>query len=321
MPSKIGRSTVADLHHRLINLRTPRGTALGILYEGQILDVTATARALGAPAPSSIDDLIRGRGGDQVEAVLQRVREFPAEAVSTLLMHSNLAPPILNPEKIICIATENQRFASQAQNSYRTGSLRYHARFRNTLNHHNGVIILHPTIRQDFDLRVAFVAIIGAQCADIDGQRAATCIAGYTIGIDIRTSPDPARRSAPGSGLWSDGSAPMGPWLVPSNIVAHLGRIGFTCEINGLVQQHGATTDLVLRSHQLVAACSEVMTLRPGDLLCIDTGYGMLSDESERPLRVTLRPGDTVTARIENLGELSVSCILPTDATAHGKRL
>ena len=73
------------------------------------------------------------------------------------------------------------------------------------------------------------------------------------------------------------------------------GDVEVRCEVNDEVRQLGRTKDMVFDPAVLVSYVSHVMTLLPGDVVLTGTpaGVGPITD------------GDTVTVRIEGIGELT----------------
>jgi hypothetical protein len=60
---------VTKLGARIANLRKDGGYALGVETEHDILDIGATAMALGLPAPVDVDDLLQNGRGAELHAV------------------------------------------------------------------------------------------------------------------------------------------------------------------------------------------------------------------------------------------------------------
>ena len=91
-----------------------------------------------------------------------------------------------------------------------------------------------------------------------------------------------------------DTFAPVGPCIATG--LDYAGPNGLRVEglVNGAVRQASSTRELIFSIHRLVAFISSVMTLLPGDIISTGTpaGIGPLS------------PGDTVTVRVEGVGEL-----------------
>jgi 2-keto-4-pentenoate hydratase/2-oxohepta-3-ene-1,7-dioic acid hydratase in catechol pathway len=67
------------------------------------------------------------------------------------------------------------------------------------------------------------------------------------------------------------------------------------CEVNEEVRQLGRTKDMIFDVATLVSYVSHVMTLLPGDVVLTGTPAGVSQ----------MVTGDTVTVRIEGLGELA----------------
>jgi len=88
-----------------------------------------------------------------------------------------------------------------------------------------------------------------------------------------------------------DTFAPVGPWIETS-----LDAFNTTVEgyVNGTRRQHGNTRDLAFPADVLIEYISAIMTLYPGDLIATGTPAGI----------GPLAAGDTVTVRIEGIGEL-----------------
>jgi 2,4-diketo-3-deoxy-L-fuconate hydrolase len=69
--------------------------------------------------------------------------------------------------------------------------------------------------------------------------------------------------------------------------------------VNGEVMQQGSTRDMIFGVRQLVAYCSEFMTLLPGDVISTGTPAGV--GLGKKPPRF-LRAGDVCELSIEGLG-------------------
>jgi hypothetical protein len=78
--SKHHRFDVADIETRLANLRTASGYALGMETAQGMVDITASAIALGLPAPRDIDDLLQNERAVEVRTVIDALADHPASA-------------------------------------------------------------------------------------------------------------------------------------------------------------------------------------------------------------------------------------------------
>jgi 2-keto-4-pentenoate hydratase/2-oxohepta-3-ene-1,7-dioic acid hydratase in catechol pathway len=144
--------------------------------------------------------------------------------------------------------------------------------------------------------------------ATVDGEcelgvviGAAGRIFGYTIVNDI-SSRDP----------WLDGDqwllgksmagfCPVGPWIVtPEELDPADIRLG--CTINGEPIQDGRSSEMRFSIEEILAFLARHVTLRPGDLIVSGTPARLTTPPG--PER-HLEPGDTVTAWIDGIGELT----------------
>jgi 2-keto-4-pentenoate hydratase/2-oxohepta-3-ene-1,7-dioic acid hydratase in catechol pathway len=65
--------------------------------------------------------------------------------------------------------------------------------------------------------------------------------------------------------------------------------------VNGEVRQSSSTRELIFQVDHLIWFISSVMTLLPGDIIATGTPAGI----------GPINPGDTVTIRVESIGELT----------------
>ena len=89
-----------------------------------------------------------------------------------------------------------------------------------------------------------------------------------------------------------DTFAPLGPCVALGLDPSNLAIEGL---VNGTVRQSSSTRELIHAVPTLVEFVSRVMTLLPGDVILTGTPSGV----------GPLQPGDTVTVRIEGIGELT----------------
>jgi 2-keto-4-pentenoate hydratase/2-oxohepta-3-ene-1,7-dioic acid hydratase in catechol pathway len=133
--------------------------------------------------------------------------------------------------------------------------------------------------------------VIGRRAARVPRARALEYVLGVT-GINDVTARDLQNRGVPFSHVKSyDTFAPVGPCVA-------LGADprGLTVEglVNGEVRQRGTTADLIFPVDVLIEYVSAIMTLEPGDIIATGTPAGI----------GPIVPGDTVTVRVEHVGEL-----------------
>ncbi|MDD7944372.1 fumarylacetoacetate hydrolase family protein [Microbacterium sp. NE2HP2] len=166
--------------------------------------------------------------------------------------------------------------------------------------------VVVPAVADDVDYEGEIAVVIGRRAKDVDEATALSHVAGYTILNDVSDRSWQRRQSQWAMGKCFDGFAPLGPWLVtpdeagdPQDMLVEVVREGVVT-----VSQSTATT--IFSVARVVSYLSSVMTLEPGDVISTGTPQKLPDAQaSHRPLR----PGDTVTVRIERLGELTTTFI------------
>lgn len=139
------------------------------------------------------------------------------------------------------------------------------------------------------------VVRLGRDGAPASAAEARTFVDAVTLGLDLtlRDVQDEQKKK----GLpWEvakafDGSAPLGA-LSPCGPSLDLGRLTFTCAVNGQVRQRGDTAQMLLDIPGLLLALSGIWRLRRGDLVYTGTPAGV----------GPLAPGDTIEISGELLG-------------------
>lgn len=169
-------------------------------------------------------------------------------------------------------------------------------------------IPLSPASRfVDYELELAVV--IGTEVRHTDHARAAAAIAGYTVLNDVSERdflPEPRTTSRSWdqffdwlNGKWSDGFAPMGPWITTSDELPDVTDLRMELRVNGEVRQQATPAQMVYDPIELVAWISTVCTLEPGDVIATGTPPGIGKVRGTR-----LEDGDVVEAEIEGIGTL-----------------
>jgi 2-keto-4-pentenoate hydratase/2-oxohepta-3-ene-1,7-dioic acid hydratase in catechol pathway len=167
-----------------------------------------------------------------------------------------------------------------------------------------------PRFSREIDYEVELAAIIGRRCKDVDASQAGDCIAGYTIANDISArsvTHARGRTERPKDGFfdwlhgkWADSFCPMGPWLVTSDEMGDPQDLVIQCDVNGRRRQDAHTSLMIFPVVELVAFISRLMTLEPGDVIATGTPAGVGKATGQ-----LLTGGDTITCRIERIGELT----------------
>ena len=170
------------------------------------------------------------------------------------------------------------------------------------------VVIPHGAEQPDWELELAVV--IGRRARRVPAEKALEYVAGWTIANDVTLREKVFRKDSPGLGADWLGSKnqptflPVGPVVVPYGSVPNPGDLRVTLQLNGSVMQDASTAELIFDVPRLVAYCSDVATLLPGDLLLTGSpaGNGLAHGR-------LLRAGDVMHSTISGLGAQSNRCV------------
>lgn len=302
---------------RLLTLRLGGGLRVGAAVGGYAIDLERASRALSSGAlPPSARALLAGgepllararkavrRAEAKLTLVDKKAERRPAWAIP--LETADLAPPIPDPEKIICVG-QNYSDHCREQGLEPPKSPIIFAKFATTLAGPRDVVRLPPTDLAsliDYEVELAFV--IGRECKGVAAKDAMGCVAGYMVLNDIT-----ARDVQKGDGQWVRGKsfdtfAPCGPHLVTSDEIPDPHRLGISLKLNGATMQESATENLIFSIPFLIEYLSRGITFRPGDIVSTGTppGVGIF-----RKPPVILKPGDFMEATVEGLGVLENRC-------------
>jgi 2-keto-4-pentenoate hydratase/2-oxohepta-3-ene-1,7-dioic acid hydratase in catechol pathway len=202
--------------------------------------------------------------------------------------------------KIICVGRNYAEHAAELGDAPPSKPLLF-GKFENTLIGPGAPIVIPPEAAH-VDAEAELCVEIGAGGRRIPQERALQHVRGYRCANDLS-----ARDIQYSESQWTrakgfDTFCPLGDRLVP---VAELGDgsgLRVVQRLNGEVMQDGNTSDLIFPVPFLVAFCSDVFTLAPGDLILTGTPPGV---GWAREPKVSLKPGDTVEVEVEGIGVLA----------------
>jgi 2,4-didehydro-3-deoxy-L-rhamnonate hydrolase len=270
---------------------------IGIVKDGLVFDVTACLGELPSykyPLPR-VDPMIAAlpRLMASFEAVAARSKGVSVESVQLL-------SPVASPGKIVA-APVNYRthleearadkainFGNEVQDILSIGA--FLKAPSALVGPSEGVAIRHLDRRNDHEIEL--VAVIGKIADRVTAEHALEYVIAYTIGLDmtVRGTEDRSLRKS------IDSYAVLGPWMVTADELDGTADLALRLSVNGEVKQSDRTSNMIMSVADLIALVSSYFTLHPGDLLFTGTPMGV----------GPVRPGDLITAEIENIGAMAV---------------
>jgi len=227
-----------------------------------------------------------------------------AGAAPVLVAEADFAPVVPSPSKVICVGL-NYRTHIQETGRELPEYPTLFAKFAETLMGPYDDLAL-PSVSNRVDWEAELGLIIGSPVYRADAAEAADAIAGYTVCNDVSMRDFQRRTLQWLAGKMFQHSTPAGPYLVTPDEVGNAEDLEIGCEVDGVVMQQSRTSDLLFGPAEIASYASQVITLRPGDLIATGTPGGV-GDARKPP--VYLRSGNTLRTGIEGLGECLNYCV------------
>jgi 2-keto-4-pentenoate hydratase/2-oxohepta-3-ene-1,7-dioic acid hydratase in catechol pathway len=229
--------------------------------------------------------------------VVEIVRDFRSFQDIRVPETIHVDVPISRPQKILCLGRNYRDHAKEMDSEVPQEPI-FFAKLPSALLAHEKQIRIPKGIgRVDHEIELA--VIIGKQTSRIAVNRAMDQVAGYTIANDVTARE--IQKECKQKGLpWTlskglDSFCPMGPYLVPADIVKDPHNLNIELRVNGKIKQSANTRDMIFKIPEIIAFISRYITLSPGDIICTGTPAGVSP----------LQNGDDVEVEIEGLGTLA----------------
>jgi acylpyruvate hydrolase len=252
------------------------------------LDSTRAALALNPAGLRELDKTAHSRAPELRElGALHRRHEI------------RLAPPILDPPKIICLGLNYRDHAAEAGLTVPDAPM-FFAKWANSLIGPEDAIVPPATTGQ-VDYEAELAVVIGTRVRNVAPAGALDHIAGVMVFNDVS-----ARDLQMANNLWTGGKAidtfaPCGPALVTIDEIEDIQALSLRTRVNGVTVQDGNTADMIFGVAETIAFLSQIMTLEPGDVVATGTPAGVGNSRSPE---LFLYPGDVVEVEIDGVGTL-----------------
>jgi 2-keto-4-pentenoate hydratase/2-oxohepta-3-ene-1,7-dioic acid hydratase in catechol pathway len=196
--------------------------------------------------------------------------------------------PVL-PSKIVCVGLNYRDHAAELNMDIPEEPIIFLKPPTAVIGHLNNIIYPNSSKQLDYEAEIGIV--ISKEAKKVNEQDANEFIGGYTVFNDVT-----ARDLQQKDGQWTraksfDTFAPIGPCieteLNPMNQKISL-------KLNGEIKQNSNTKNMIFDVYELVEFISNIMTLKPGDVIATGTPPGV------GPMNV----GNTVEVELESIGAL-----------------
>ena len=261
----------------------------------------------------SLADVIIDWNGDTLDPkMLTKIAKIKTATLPLVKPKTRLGSPVARPQKFIAIGLNFSDHAMETGNPIPKEPVVFNKWTSCIVGPNDDVMLPKNSVKSDWEVELGVV--IGTQARNVTKKAALSHVAGYCLINDVSEREYQTERG----GTWDKGKGfdtfgPIGPWLVTSDEVGNVGKLDMWLDVNGVRQQTGNTKTMIFDVATLVAYCSTLMTLEPGDIITTGTppGVGL----GKKPNPVFLKAGDVMTLGIEKLGEQTqkvVKFIAPT---------
>ena len=238
---------------------------------------------------------------DFLAAGLQaKAAALSGEAADHALDAITFAPTIPNPDKIICVGLNYHAHVEETGRTVTPNPVLF-ARYAGSQIGH-GEPLVKPLESDEFDYEGELAVIIGKEGRRISEEDALDYVAGYACYNDgsVRDWQKHTAQFMPGKTFANTGA--FGPWMVTTDEIPDPTKLHLVTRLNGQVVQD-TTTDLLITSiPRLIAYCSTILPLLPGDVIVSGTPGGV---GARRTPQLWMKEGDVCEVEISGIGVLS----------------
>jgi 2-keto-4-pentenoate hydratase/2-oxohepta-3-ene-1,7-dioic acid hydratase in catechol pathway len=280
------------MNMRLASYNMRGRPSFGVVVGEGIVDLRARLSRF-----STLLEVFRAQALSEARAVSEGVRpDVPLAEVELL-------PPLLAPEKILCIGIN---YANRGADYNVTNNPKYPSMFYRAPNSMvgSGQNLVRPKISEQLDYEGEIAIVIGRECKHVPKESALDAIAGITLANE-GTIRDWTRHGQFNvtQGKNFDATGGIGPWIQTEFDLNRPLRL--ITRKNGEVIQDDTTASMIFSFADIISYTTSFMTLKAGDVIC--TGTPIKKVKSDPP--VWLKPRDTIEVECPEIGVLRNSVV------------
>ena len=285
---------------KLITFTESDRTRIGLLQDGQIIDLSEVAPAL----PKDMLAFLEAGDAGMQEAA-NHLDATPHFSVDDVVIEA----PMKRPPKILAIGLNYRAHAEESNMEIP----KFPVVFTKQATSANGPYepIHSPEETNMLDYEGELGIVIGKRCRRVSKADANKVIAGFCILNDVSVREWQFLATPPQftMGKSWDTHSPFGPAIVtPDEVDPH--NLMLRTFVNDALRQETNTDDLIFNCYDIIEFLSTAFTLEPGDVIATGTPSGV--GAAMQPLG-TLQLGDRVMVEIQGLGFIENEVIAEPD--------
>lgn len=162
----------------------------------------------------------------------------------------------------------------------------------------HGESIIRPRVSVALDYEGEIAIVLGREGRYISVEESPSYVGGYSCFMDGSVRDYQKHSVTSGKNFWRSGA--MGPWIMTPDEVGS-GTLTLETFVSGTQRQSTTANLMIFGIAQIIAYCSTLTRLRPGDVIATGTPGGVGS-RMQPPC--WLKPGETVEVAISGVGRL-----------------
>ncbi len=205
--------------------------------------------------------------------------------------HRVLAPVM--PSKIVCVGLNYKDHAAEQNKPLPPEPLIFIKPSTAVIGPGEAIVLPAGAGRVDHEAEAGVV--IGRRATRVRAEEAHQYVLGITCVNDVTARALQEKNAGYTRAKGFDTFAPLGPCIAQGLDYNRPEGLRVEGLVNGTVRQNSSTKELIFTIPTVIAFISNIMTLLPGDVIATGTPSGI----------GPLNAGDTVTIRVEGVGELT----------------
>ncbi len=216
-------------------------------------------------------------------------------------------PVIPNPDKIICVGLNYHAHIAETGREETPNPVLF-ARYQGSQIGHMRPLI-KPLESDKFDYEGEVAVIIGNECRRVSEDDAMGYVAGYACYNDgsVRDWQKHTHQFMPGKTFAGTGG--FGPWMTTVDEIEDHTKMRLQTRLNGETMQDTTLDMLVCSIPRLIAYCSTILPLIPGDVIVSGTPGGV---GARRNPPLFMKDGDICEVEVSGVGVLRNPVIAET---------
>lgn len=275
---------------KLVSFTDNNRPSYGVVKGNGVVDL---GRRLGARGLTTLRQLIAADAfGEAAKLAASEQPDFALEGLQ-------LAPVIPDPDKIICVGMNYRDHVAEVGRTV-TEKPSLFARFAGSQVGHLQPMI-KPKASEQFDYEGEIAVVIGKTGRHISEADALKHIAGYSCYNEGSIRDWQRHTTQFLAGKTFAGTGAFGPWLVTADEIPDPATMALKTRLNGQEVQNTTADKLITSIPELIAYCSTILPLLPGDVIVTGTpgGVGL-----KRNPPLFMKAGDTVEVEVSGIGVL-----------------